>query len=370
MRHPKDTSQEDTQPKLSNRLRTLFGNRGHFVCVKRRLNYSPEEGIRSKKAERLVEFCLGKHADGGTQPFSGSTRYLQKQGFVHLKTGDGWASVEGPPDAAPGRKAAMLDQRRILDGLIDQKANIPPGLDLCLLQRDDALFEFDPMEGVHVGSDRRKGCRDIVLLPSSNRERFCGPLLGKQMSQLRASWSDWNQKADVVWWSGAVTGSEWGPTRDPTLRRQDAISHYIENPDERVVLRPIASNQFSGDHRFKTYSKFKKSEAFANKALLLLIGNDSPSGGSWYFCGNSPVLMCPPVVEHILYFEIEPWVHYVPIDPHPEDVAKKFQWVLDNPKEAQEIVRRSHERLNWLAGPEYLWAINQVLRSLAELTDK
>ena len=114
--------------------------------------------------------------------------------------------------------------------------------------------------------------------------------------------------------------------------------------------------------------RFTKRHAFSHKCLVLLPGNDIASGSSWYFGGNSVVLMPPPHLEHILYFEMKPWEHYVPLESDPADILTKLQWVLDRPEEAKRIVANSHERLRWLCGPEYQWACNEVLRRIASPT--
>ena len=69
------------------------------------------------------------------------------------------------------------------------------------------------------------------------------------------------------------------------------------------------------------------------------------------------------IVEKVRYrpapvFDIE--------DEDPADILVKLRWTLDHPDEAQQIVANSHERLNWLCGPEYLWACNEVLRRIAQ----
>jgi hypothetical protein len=62
---------------------------------------------------------------------------------------------------------------------------------------------------------------------------------------------------------------------------------------------------------------------------------------------------------------MNPWEHYVPLENAPEDILVKLRWVLNHPAEAQQIVARTHERLRWLAGPEYLWACREVMRRIA-----
>ena len=145
------------------------------------------------------------------------------------------------------------------------------------------------------------------------------------------------------------------------------LYHFRDHPSDQVSLH---LTELAIDEEvppgLELERRFTKQSAFSHKCLLLLPGNDIASGSSWYFAGNSVVLMPKPHLEHILYFEMEPWEHYVPLENDPADILVKLRWVLDNQDKAKQIVANSHERLRWLCGPEYLWACNEVLRRIAQ----
>jgi hypothetical protein len=259
------------------------------------------------------------------------------------------------------------DTKKIIPALISQCAVIPEALKCWIVGGDSCGRNSQPEQGVHVAGMRRAVHRHLVLVPSSCRERYLGVKLQEQMDELRQSWVPWEEKADTAWWGGALTGHWWKTNEPKTITRGEVLSYYRDNPSEKVRLDltelPPNINAPSG---IELKGRFTKQQAFKNKCLIMLPGNDIASSSSWYFCGNSVVLMPKPHLEHILYFEMEPWVHYVPITNDPADILVKLQWVLDNEAQAKEIVANSHQRLRWLCGPEYLWACNEVLRRIAE----
>jgi len=78
------------------------------------------------------------------------------------------------------------------------------------------------------------------------------------------------------------------------------------------------------------------------KMIISVEGNDVASGLKWNLLSNSVVLMAPPtkmtfVMEHLL----EPWVHYVPLQPDMSNVEDQAQWVLDHDMEAKKIAERA-----------------------------
>ena len=74
------------------------------------------------------------------------------------------------------------------------------------------------------------------------------------------------------------------------------------------------------------------------KVLIMLEGNDVSSGLRWALRSNSLVMMPPPtfttwVMEELL----EPWVHYIPLDPSFNDTEEKMQWMLEHDEDAKRI---------------------------------
>ena len=85
----------------------------------------------------------------------------------------------------------------------------------------------------------------------------------------------------------------------------------------------------------------------AFKMIISVEGNDVASGLKWGLLSNSVILMVPPakttfVMEHLL----EPWVHYIPLDPGMHNVDERTQWVLDHDEEAKRIAQRATTFIN------------------------
>jgi len=316
-------------------------------------------GRRSERAERLVAFCLGVYADT-PPPVCSENRYYLKNKFVHL-----FRNGFRRPVLRANPHRELRDQKKIVEAWIAQGARIPPFLSCWLIRGDSAGAGSDSERGLHFAGMRHPDHRHLVLAPTANRERFLGPLLASQMEEIRGDWTPWEEKSNAVWWGGALTGSHWADRPPHPLTRRAVLGHFNDNPSERVRLHLSEIPQEEHADGFQAIGRFEKRDAFRHKALLLLPGHDIASGSSWAFSGNSVVMMPEPHLEHILYFEMAPWEHYVPVDNDPADVPVKLDWVLGNQNEAQRIVARAHERLRWLAGPEYLWACNEVLRRVA-----
>ncbi len=323
-------------------------------------DYQPSPGRRSSRAEDLVDFCLGDFKDRPIVPCSGDFFYLKGQELLLLEA--------GPKDAVLSNwlHHSLRDQKMVVRALKNQQAVIPDGLRCWLVRDDDAGSSTVPEQGLHITGMRRACHRHLVLVPTANRNRFLGPNLENQMEELRQSWVPWDAKSDTAWWGGAMTGEMWQKNKPRTLTRQEVLCYFRDNPSEQVRLHLTKiPNRLSRPRGVKLNEGFTKKSAFTHKCLVLLAGNDIASGSSWYFAGNSVVLMPRPHLEHILYYEMNPWEHFVPLENDPADILVKLKWVLDNQDEARQIVDRSHERLRWLCGPEYLWACNEVLRRIA-----
>ncbi|KAA3621067.1 MAG: hypothetical protein DWQ08_14665 [Proteobacteria bacterium] len=335
-----------------------------------RTSYRPDTGIRSNKAERLVAYCLGRYANAPLPRCSAELDYtLARAGKMSLVvlcdvrngTVGLWRKVS--PASSVDK---TLDQKQVIDAWLRQRAILPPSLRCWLTWGDHAGCMTDENQGIHIGMVREKRFDHVVLVPGSNRNRFLGPLLAEQFGEMKKLWTPWEQKRDCAWWGGDATGqttTEW-------LSRFKFLSHFTRHPSDDVVVHPVSYRQRWPDTDLPPpKGRFEKRDAFRHKCLVLLSGNDVPSGLSWYFCGNSVVMMeYPPRHDHILLFELEPWRHYVPLEADPGDVLVKLRWVMHNQDEAKAIVRRAHEHLRWMSGPEYIWACNEVIRRVATAT--
>ena len=103
---------------------------------------------------------------------------------------------------------AARDQKKVVEALVSQRASIPPGLSTWLIRGDNAGKTSDPRQGLHVTGMRSMTRRDLVLVPTANRNRYLGQNLERQMEDLRQLWVPWEEKSDTVWWGGALTGKQ------------------------------------------------------------------------------------------------------------------------------------------------------------------
>ena len=101
------------------------------------------------------------------------------------------------------------------------------------------------------------------------------------------------------------------------------------------------------------------------KMLISIEGNDVATGLKWSLMSNSVVLMVPPfkstfVLENLL----EPWVHYVPLEPalDRESVEERVRWVLDHEYEARAIAARARTFMEdlWLYQHEEAEIMNKI----------
>lgn len=322
---------------------------------------APVAGRASAKARRLVSYCMGPFETVAMPPCSQDLDYLSSnQCVLLLRVSNDKIELQNLGANEP------WDQKKIVEALISQGAKFPAELTCWLITKDQGSRLFDPGQGLHICGMRNFQHPDVVLVPTSNRNRVLGPNLARQAEALKEDWTRWEDKSDTAWWGGALTGMRWNQSTS-LLSRMRVLSHFSEHPDRRVYLQPtlVPDHGFQLPDGIALQQDFTKKEVFRHKCIILLPGNDIASGASWYFGGNSVVLMPPPHMDHILFFELNPWEHYVPLEEDPSDILVKLDWVLDNQEEARRIVRRAHERLHWLAGPEYLWACNEVLRQIA-----
>ena len=89
-------------------------------------------------------------------------------------------------------------------------------------------------------------------------------------------------------------------------------------------------------------NKMPYKEQLGYKALIVMEGNDLAEGLRWSLLSRSVVLMPPPNRTSWAMEEwIEPWVHYIPLDPNLGNVEERMRWVLDNDEVAQGISQRA-----------------------------
>lgn len=84
------------------------------------------------------------------------------------------------------------------------------------------------------------------------------------------------------------------------------------------------------------------SEQLRCKAIIILEGNDVATGLKWALLSRSVVMMPPPTVTSWAMEELlEPWVHYIPLDPKGFNAEERVKWMIENDEKARKIAERA-----------------------------
>jgi hypothetical protein len=113
-------------------------------------------------------------------------------------------------------------------------------------------------------------------------------------------------------------------------------------------------------------SKLSMRAQLRYKAIIMLEGNDVASGLKWALLSNSVFIMRKPnVTSWAMEEQLEPWVHYIPLDVSLADIVEKVQWVLDHDEEARQIaVRGTLWMKDMVSHPDAARDANEINREI------
>ena len=226
---------------------------------------------------------------------------------------------------------------------------------------------------------RRKSQRNkVVLWPLDNKYM--------NISELPTDNLPYDKKSDSIVWRGRISGTyknEWKINDDKLFWMEGLAQNPRDSAENQIqqifnVQRYKAVYELSDkkhcDVSFTTnkseYDNIKeckvKSKYFMHllgpstsiqkqrehKYILAVSGNCYPSSLYWSLLSNSVVFLVNTEWETILDCNLEPWVHYVPVDPSHDDIMKKFEHMQSNPDLAKNIINSAHEHLKPYADNE------------------
>ena len=147
-----------------------------------------------------------------------------------------------------------------------------------------------------------------------------------QWDDMMAEWDrtyPWKRKLDKVVWRGRITGYTYKNGERP---RQELV-RYARNHLVIMDVKPSTTKSRMAQDDFQKY-----------KAILDIDGNAWSARLGKLLCYNSVVIKVTP--EYVGYWEkdIEPWVHYIPVEADFSDLEKTVRYVVD-PKNAEQIKR-------------------------------
>ncbi|KAL9184204.1 hypothetical protein ACHAXT_002290 [Thalassiosira profunda] len=147
-----------------------------------------------------------------------------------------------------------------------------------------------------------------------------------QWDDMMAEWDKtypWKRKLDKVVWRGRITGYTYKNGERP---RQELV-RYARNHLDIMDVKPSTTKSRMAQDDFQKY-----------KAILDIDGNAWSARLGKLLCYNSVVIKVEP--EYVGYWEkdIEPWVHYIPVESDFSDLEKTVRYVVD-PKNEEQIKR-------------------------------
>lgn len=205
------------------------------------------------------------------------------------------------------------------------------------------------------------GCQTVLPLDMRRHAGFMQKVLEKRVGEV-----PYERKKDLLVWRGGTNGmTVWANTNrfmnDAVFQKQKDVGGWWEihkNP-ARTHLNGrgclvdrygeaswcdigFSKNTCGIIRKLKPY--IRESDWVNHKVLLCMEGNDVASSLRWMMAADSVVLMPAPTCE-TCFCEglLRPWVHYVPLNDDLSDVKEKYEWILQNPKYAQNIRQRSRD---------------------------
>ena len=157
----------------------------------------------------------------------------------------------------------------------------------------------------------------------------------------------WNTKINKAVWRGSTTGdaSNW---RD--LPRSKLVQYSLDYPSildaafvevvqrDKTEKKEIAASGFvQSAIPFEDFQKYK--------AIIDIDGNSWSSRFGDLLCTNSVVIKVEPRLVDYFYSELQPWIHYVPVDGNMSNLIEIVDIVMseDRQTEMQLITQRANE---------------------------
>eukprot|EP00571_Detonula_confervacea_P000522 CAMPEP_0172316804 /NCGR_PEP_ID=MMETSP1058-20130122/29559_1 /TAXON_ID=83371 /ORGANISM="Detonula confervacea, Strain CCMP 353" /LENGTH=532 /DNA_ID=CAMNT_0013031213 /DNA_START=239 /DNA_END=1834 /DNA_ORIENTATION=- len=242
-----------------------------------------------------------------------------------------------------------------------------------ILSEGEIPFIFDPIDYPWCGNDLVPIFR-LNAIKSSSKCKHSWPAMSLsyfkdkanvQLAESPYQWDEmmqewdttypWVRKIPKVVWRGRITGYTY---RDGERPRQSLVS-YARDYLDIMDIKPSTQRSKLPQDEFQKY-----------KAILDIDGNAWSARLGKLLCYNSVVIKVEP--EFVGYWEkeIEPWVHYIPVESDFSDLEKTVRYVMDpqNSEQMQQIVKNGQQFCRTkLTMEQYTVDILWTILSYAEL---
>lgn len=155
----------------------------------------------------------------------------------------------------------------------------------------------------------------------------------------------WSEKHDICVWRGTNTGKVTyiGGNRFVLCER------WASSSDVDVGFSSILKGNIPPEQIKK---KMDIKEMLRYKYIISAPGNDKDSGLQWKMASKSVVLMPRPLTHTwFMESELEPYVHYIPLDDDYENLLEQLDWCKNNQDKCINITKSANKWVKILGDP-------------------
>jgi hypothetical protein len=156
----------------------------------------------------------------------------------------------------------------------------------------------------------------------------------------------WNGKKLGALWRGAFTGAHVGGTDEELCLKNQRCRFVLQHAHSKLIdagltdgLNLLKTETVNGVQVLRGPVTLNQIQQY--KVIISIEGNDVASGLKWSLLSESVVVMPPPTRTSWAMEELlEPWIHYVPMNPDGSNVEERIKWVGENDEAAHRIAER------------------------------
>jgi hypothetical protein len=156
----------------------------------------------------------------------------------------------------------------------------------------------------------------------------------------------WDKKKLGALWRGDFTGVQIGGTDEMLCMNNQRCRFVLHHAHSKLIdagltdgLDFIKSETINGLQVLR--DRVTMNQIQQNKVIISMEGNDVASGLKWSLLSESVVVMPPPTRTSWAMEELlEPWIHYIPMNPDGSNAEERIKWVGENDEAAHRIAER------------------------------
>ncbi len=160
----------------------------------------------------------------------------------------------------------------------------------------------------------------------------------------------WEQRKKELFWRGATSGYGYHKQQAPRPKIVQAAQNFPE--DMNVYFSAVVQNNRLSDMDRYMRPTLPPWKQVAYRYLLALDGNSFPSSFQWQLGSGSLVFKQTSPYDEWYYPSLQPFVHFIPVEPDGSDLMEKKQWADDHEEAGRQIAQNGKRFADTHLSPE------------------